>query len=91
MGGTNASIQDFNNFVGIRSREQEESVELSMVLRTSCSDTGWKLESCGGGEIMDLPAKEQLQVEGGIEEQRLVILSLKKFKNEIASADGEVE
>src|SRR5688572_10604586 len=83
-------MQDFNNLVGIRSREQEESVELRMILRTSRSDTGWKLESSGGGDNVGLSAKEKLLVQGGIEEQRLVILSLKKFKNAEANAEGEL-
>lgn len=39
---------------------------------------------------MGLSAKEKLFVQGGIEEQRLVILSLKKFKNDEANAEGEL-
>ena len=90
IGGVNESMQDFNNFVGIRSREQEESVELSIVFRTSFSVTGSKFESWGGEDDMGLLAKQKLFTHGGIEAQRLVILSLKKFRNEEASADGEL-
>ena len=78
IGGVNESMQDFNNFVGIRSREQEESVELCIVFRTSFSVTGSKLESWGGGDAMGLSAKQKLFTHGGIETHRLVILSLKK-------------
>ena len=39
---------------------------------------------------MGLSAKLKLSAHGGIEEQRFVILSLKKFKNEEASAEGEL-
>ena len=40
---------------------------------------------------MGLSAKEKLFEQVGIEEQRLVILSLKKFKNDEANAEGELE
>ena len=36
-----------------------------------------------------MSAKLKLFAHRGMEEQRLVILSLKKFKNEVADADGE--
>ena len=39
---------------------------------------------------MGLSAKEKLFMQGGIEEQRLVILSLKKFKKDEANAEGEL-
>ena len=45
IGGVSGSIQDFSSLVGIKSREQEESVELSIMLRTLCSVTELKLES----------------------------------------------
>jgi len=82
-------MQDFSSLVGIRSREQVVSEELSIILRTSCSVTGWKLERRGGGVIKELSAKLKLLELGGIAEQSFVILSLKKFKNEVANADGE--
>ena len=40
IGRVNESMQDFNNLVGIRSREQEELEELRIIVRTSCSVTG---------------------------------------------------
>ena len=91
MGGVSDTIQDFSNLVGIRSREQEESVELSIILRTSFSVTGSKQENWGGVDVVRLSAKLKLSRPAGIEEQRLSILSLKKFKNDRANADGEQE
>jgi hypothetical protein len=41
IGGVKESMQDFSSLVGIRSREHEESEELSSILRTSCSVAGW--------------------------------------------------
>ena len=40
MGCVKESMQDFNNLVGIRSREQEELEEPRIIVRTSCSVTG---------------------------------------------------
>jgi len=91
MGGVSDTMQDFSNLVGIRSREQEESVELSIILRTSFSVTGSKQENWGGVDVVRLSAKLKLSRPAGIEEQRLSILSLKKFKNDRANADGEQE
>ena len=87
IGGTKALMQDFRSLVGMTSREQDKSVEESISLRTSSLVIGEKLERMEGLGKKELMLQE-LTV-GGIAEQSRVILSSKKFKNELASEHAE--
>ena len=73
MGGVNDPIQDFSNLVGIRSREQEELEELNITERISCSVTGRKLDSWGGGGSMGLSAKLKVLAHRGAKVGYLII------------------
>ena len=91
MGITRASTQDFNNLVGMISREQDESVEASMRLRISTGEARSKLDSNGGFGIFEATTVSELLPLDGIEQHSLVILSLKKLRKEVARAEGESE
>src|SRR5438552_12536650 len=89
MGETRASIQDFNNLVGITSREQDESVEDKIRCRISSTEAGSKLDIFGGFGKFEGTEEPVLLTLDGIEQHSLVILSSKNLRKEEARADGE--
>ena len=89
MGVTRASIQDFNNLVGIKSREQDASVEERINLRISSKEAGSKEDSKGGVGTLEGTEVELLLTLKGMEEHSLVILSSKNLRKELARSEGE--
>src|SRR5687768_684166 len=84
MGTISASRQDLSSLVGMMSRGQDASVELRMILRISSVVAGVVAER----KSLDVP-KILSNVEG-IVAQSFVILSSKKFRKDVASADEEI-
>jgi len=84
-----ASMQDFNNRVGIKSREQDASVEERINLRISSGEVGSKEDSTGGVRIPEGAEVALLLILKGMEEHNLVILSSKNLRKEVARLEGE--
>ena len=89
MGVTRTSIQDFNNLVGITSREQDESVEDSTKFLISSTDAGSKFDQIGGFGKFEGTEVTVLLTLDGMELHSFVILSSKKFRKEVARTEGE--
>ena len=90
MGTTRESRQDLSSLVGIRSSGQDASVELRMILRISSVVAAAKLVSTGVEDARhSTDVSKILSNVEGIVAQRFVILSLKKFRKEVARADAE--
>ena len=88
MGQLSALAQDFKSLVGITSKEQVESLEILIRLRISSTVAGSNSDRTGGSLQQESSGKGQLMF-SGIEEQSLTILSLKKFKNQVARTDAD--
>ena len=91
IGTIRALRQDLSSMVGIMSSGQDASVELRIILRISSAVAGAKLDIIGVEAERQLSDVQKIlsNVEG-IVAQRLVILSLKKFRKDVARADGEI-
>src|SRR5437870_11996255 len=69
---------------------QDASVELKMILRISSVVAAAKLDSTETGAERETPdVKKILSNVEGIVAQRFVILSLKKFRKDVAKTEGE--
>src|SRR5690349_19991822 len=91
MGTISASRQDLSSLVGMMSRWQDASVEVRMILRISSVVAGEKLDSVGVvAEGKTLDGSKILSNVEGIVAQSFVILSSKKFRKDVASADEEI-
>ena len=60
IGTTRASRQDLSNLVGMISRGQDESVELSMILRISSVIAGAKLDMIGVDAERKIPEVQNI-------------------------------
>jgi len=90
MGTRRESRQDLSSLVGIRSSGQEASVELRMIFRISSVVAAANFVSTGVEDERHAPDVSKIVSNVvGIVAQRFVILSLKKFRKEVARADGE--
>ena len=91
MGTISASRQDLSSLVGMMSRGQDASVELRMILRISSVVAGAKLDNAEVvAERKSLDVPKILSNVEGIVAQSFVILSSKKFRKDVASADEEI-
>jgi len=73
------------------SSEQDESVEERMILRISSVVVGINVDSWGGGDaVLSQDWKIMVSKVEGMLAQRLVILSLKKLRKDVASVDEEI-
>ena len=88
IGCASTSVQDFNSLVGITSSVHDESVDEIFNLRISSVDAGVKVENTGGFTVGRHSAGSVAWLVG-IDAHSLVILSLKKFKKEVAKMDED--
>ena len=89
IGSAKVSMQDFSNEVGIESSSHVEFDDDRMICLTSVTVAGTNSWSDSGGKGGGWCTEEE--TEEGKDEDNLVILSWKKFKNDSARLEAELK